>query len=84
MSAALQGTSGVTTLHADELQPGDVVWYGGRTRRITHVERRDGWAWPVAGDSTGWAIALDHSLIGVNCVAAQRSPWINDNKRQRR
>jgi hypothetical protein len=70
MSGALQGTSDVRTFHADELQPGDVVWYGGQTHRITHVERRNGWAWPVAGDSTGWAIALDHSLIGVNRTAA--------------
>ena len=70
MSGALKGTRGVTTLHADELQPGDVVWYGGQKHRITIVERRDGWAWPVAGDSTGWAIALDHSLIGVDRTAA--------------
>jgi hypothetical protein len=55
----------MTTIHADELHPGDVVAYNGRNHRITRVDRRDGWAWPVAADDTGWAIALDHHLIDV-------------------
>jgi hypothetical protein len=55
----------MTTIHAHELRPGDVVEYGGRCHKITRVERRDGWAWPVAADDTGWAIALDRYLIPV-------------------
>ena len=55
----------MTTIHADELQPGDVVLYRGHHRRITRVDRQDGWAWPVAVDGTGWALALDHTPIGV-------------------
>jgi len=53
------------TIHAEELEPGDVVVYGGHVRRITRVDRRDGWAWPIAADGTGWAIALDRHLIDV-------------------
>jgi hypothetical protein len=60
----------MTTIAADKLQPGDVVIYGGHRRRITRVDRRDGWAWPIAADDTGWAIALDHHLIAVHRVAA--------------
>jgi hypothetical protein len=59
------------TIHADKLQPGDVVVYGGHDRRITRVDRRDGWAWPIAADGTGWAIALDHRLIHVHRDAAR-------------
>ena len=60
----------MTTVHADELQPGDVVVYGGQHRQIARVDRRDGWAWPVAADDTGWAIALDHELIDIHRSAA--------------
>ena len=60
----------MTTVHADELQPGDVVVYGGHHRQIARVDRRDGWAWPVAADDTGWAIALDHELIDIHRSAA--------------
>jgi hypothetical protein len=56
----------MTTIHADHLQPGDVLEWGGRNRTITAVDRRDGWAWPIAVDGTGWAIALDHRLIHVH------------------
>jgi hypothetical protein len=55
----------MTTIHADELRPGDVFEYAGRCHKITRVERRDGWAFPVASDDTGWAIALDRYLIAV-------------------
>jgi len=58
------------TIHAEELEPGDVVVYGGHVRRITRVDRRDGWAWPIAEDGTGWAIALDHHAIDVRRHAA--------------
>jgi hypothetical protein len=57
-------------MYADDLRPGDVVVYGGRNHRITRVDRRAGWAWPVAADGTGWAIALDHRLIDVSRTAA--------------
>ena len=60
----------MTTIHAHEIQPGDVVVYGGRIHQITRVDRRDGWSWPVAADDTGWAIALDHNLIEVQRTAA--------------
>ena len=56
----------MTTIHADQLQPGDVVVYDGNQRQITHVERRRGWAWPIAADGSGWAIALGHQLIEVH------------------
>jgi hypothetical protein len=57
-------------IYADELRAGDVVAYGGHHRRIARVDRRDGWAWPIAADGTGWAIALDHRLIDVTRTAA--------------
>ena len=60
----------MTTIHANEIQPGDLVVYDGHPRMITHVERCDGWAWPVAADGTGWAIALGHQLINVLRLAA--------------
>ena len=60
----------MTTIHADELRPGDVVLYAGHTHQISHVERHDGWAWPIATDDTGWAIALSHQLVDVRRVAA--------------
>ena len=69
-SMAAPGTSAVTTIHADELQPGDVFVYDGHRHHITRIDRRDGWAWPIAGDDTGWAIALGHQLIDVHRKAA--------------
>jgi hypothetical protein len=60
----------MTTIHADELQPGDIVAYGGDRHVITAVERHEGWAWPIAADGTGWAIALGHQLIDVERLAA--------------
>jgi hypothetical protein len=55
----------MTTIHAHELQPGDLLMYRGHNRQITRVDRRDGWAWSIAADDTGWAIALGHYLIDV-------------------
>jgi hypothetical protein len=60
----------MTTIHADELRAGDIVVYGGRNHHITRVDRRVGWSWPIAADSTGWAIALGHHLIDVHRTAA--------------
>ena len=60
----------MTKIHADKLQPGDAVVYDGLDRQITNVPRRDGWAWPIAAEGTGWAIAHDHRLIAVHRDAA--------------
>ena len=70
ISKAAQGTSAVTTIHADELLPGDVFMDDGHNHQITRIDRHDGWAWPIAGDDTGWAIALGHQLIDVHRRAA--------------
>jgi hypothetical protein len=59
----------MVTIHADEIQPGDVLVYGGHERRITHVDRQDGWAWPIATDDSGWAVALDDHLVDVRRLA---------------
>ena len=48
----------MTTIPTHELKPGDIVGYNGCHHRITSVDRREGWAWPIAIDDTGWAIAL--------------------------
>ena len=60
----------MTTIHADELRPGDTVVWDGRYHTITNLDRRDGWAWTVAVDGTGWAIALDHHPVRVDRNAA--------------
>ena len=60
----------MTTVRADQLQPGDLIVYDGHNHRITHVDRRVGWAWPIAADDTGWAIALGHHVIDVDHDAA--------------
>jgi hypothetical protein len=48
----------MTTMRSDDVHPGDVIEYHGELHRITRVERADGWAWPIACDDAGWAIAL--------------------------
>jgi hypothetical protein len=60
----------MTTIRADEIRPGDVVVHDGRDHRITHVDRRAGWAWPIATDDAGWAMALGHQVIHVHRIAA--------------
>jgi hypothetical protein len=60
----------MTKIYADELRPGDVVAHGGQARRITRVDRHAGWAWPIAVDDSGWAMALGHRLIDVHQRAA--------------
>jgi hypothetical protein len=50
---------------ADQMRCGDLVSHHGQSHRIAKVEKHDGWAWPVASDGTGWAIALDHQMITV-------------------
>lgn len=61
----MMGGQAMTTIHADELRPGDVVAYRGERHLITDIERHAGWAWPIAADGTGWAIALGHQLVDV-------------------
>jgi hypothetical protein len=55
----------MTTIHADELLPGDVVRHAGTAHRVDHVDCRLGWAFPVAFGDDGWAIALGHELLDV-------------------
>jgi hypothetical protein len=55
----------MTTIYADNLQPGDVVDYHGHPHEVTQVRRGAGWAWPVAFDDAGWAMALAHELVTV-------------------
>jgi hypothetical protein len=62
------------TIHADEIQPGDLLVYDGYQRRITRVDRRGGWAWPVATDDSGWAIALGDHLVDVQRIAVRSTP----------
>lgn len=50
-------------MHADDVHPGDVIEYHGQRHHIARIERSDGWAWPVAFDDAGWAIALGHSPV---------------------
>jgi hypothetical protein len=35
---------------------------------VTHIDRHPGWAFPVAFDDAGWAIALGHDLVAVDRV----------------
>ena len=57
-------------IQAHELQPGDVLEYDGRFHSVSHVELRPGWAWPIAADDQGWAMALGHRLVEVLRPAA--------------
>ena len=52
-------------VHADEIRPGDVIRYQGHRHRIAGVSRRPGWAWSIAIDADGWAIALDDRVVSV-------------------
>jgi hypothetical protein len=61
--------SSMTVIHADEVRSGDIVEYLGTMHRVSHVDRRAGWAWSVAYDNEGWAMALGHGLIVVHRAA---------------
>jgi hypothetical protein len=52
------GKLALKTVAATELRPGDIVIHRGELHPIDHVDRGAGWAWPVASDGAGWAIAL--------------------------
>jgi len=58
-----------TTIHTDELRPGDIVDYHGQRHCVTHIDRHGGWAFSVAFDDAGWAIALG----GTEVLAVDRS-----------
>lgn len=58
------------TIRADELRVRDVISYNGQLHVVTRVERRAEWAWPIAADATGWAIALGPYLVKVLRPAA--------------
>ena len=55
----------MTMMHATEIKRGDVLLADGRRHRIVRVDLRLGWAWPIAVDGTGWAIALGDQPIEV-------------------
>jgi hypothetical protein len=37
---------------------------------VSHVDLEMGWAWPIAFDDRGWAMALGHDLVVVHRPAA--------------
>ena len=53
----------MTKINANDVRAGDVVYYRGRHHRIDHVDRSDGWSWPVAYDGAGWAMALGGDVL---------------------
>jgi hypothetical protein len=59
-------TDSTMTIHADELQPGDIVDYHGEPHRVSHVDCHMGWSWPIAFDDAGWAMALGHDPVVVH------------------
>ena len=59
----------MTTILANDLEPGDVVDYHGELHRITRVNHDAGWAWPVAYDGAGWAMALGNDPVVVRRCA---------------
>ena len=75
----------MTTIFADDLQPGDVVDYHGELHRISHIECCEGWAWPVAYDDAGWAMAIGHDPVDVRRRTRRRvrrsRPDANDTPR---
>lgn len=54
-----------TSIHAEELRPGDLLEYHGQVHRITQILHSSGWSWPIAVDGTGWGIALGRSRVSV-------------------
>lgn len=60
----------MTTTHADEIEPGDVMVYDGHIHILIPVDWRVGWAWHGGADTTGWALALGHQLVDVHREAA--------------
>ena len=54
---------GTMTIDALDLRVGDIVDYHGEHHQVEHVERFDGWSWPVASDGAGWAMALGGDVV---------------------
>jgi hypothetical protein len=52
-----------------DLRAGDVVDYHGELHTVAHIDQEVGWAWPVAFDDAGWAIAVGGDLLCVNRAA---------------
>jgi hypothetical protein len=52
-------------IDASKLRAGDVVDDHGELHRIEHIDRRAGWAWPIAFDDHGWAIAIGDDSVSV-------------------
>ena len=61
----------MTRIHTRDLRPGDVVDYHGHPHRVSHVNRRAGWAWPVAFDDAGWAVALGNAVVVLSQAACR-------------
>ena len=57
-----EGTD-MKTIGAYEVRPGDIVVYDGEQHQVDHVDREAGWAWPVASDGVGWAMALGDAVM---------------------
>lgn len=57
-------------IRSPDLQEGDIVDYHGHLHRVTHVDCYNGWAWPIAFDDAGWAIAVGPDLVVVHRAAA--------------
>ena len=75
-----RGRVAMMAIHADELRAGDVIEYHGEQHRVTRVDRRAGWAWPIAADESGWAIAcVNHHLIEVQRDAVEDDPSSGKN-----
>ncbi len=51
------------TINALEVRVGDIVDYHGEHHQVENVVRFDGWAWPVASDGAGWAMALGGDIV---------------------
>jgi hypothetical protein len=47
-----------TTIPSLDVEAGDVIDCCGRPHRVAHVDLHGGWAWPIAFDDEGWAMAL--------------------------
>lgn len=52
-----------TAIRSLDLQAGDIVEYRGALHRVAHVDWHHGWAWPIAFDDAGWAIAVGPGLV---------------------
>jgi hypothetical protein len=62
-------TVATKVIRAEEIRLGDIIVCGGDEHRINRIDRRGGWAWPIAADERGWAIALGDYLIEVRRIA---------------